>query len=253
MNYKILLLLIVTSVSSQNLSLDKLLNKKLLTKKEISFKLKLEIEQLKPSNISEYSNMKKNFFIPIKNDTLCFIYVSSYKKFRLYLKISKERVLDRFNDEKNKDNFFMTNISDEYLLIDCKKKYIFNLKTYDSTANLDKQDNTVRINLPSNFRGYISLLNDDLFPIKHLSNWIHDDCKSFTMMDFSYSENMTVRSYCIDEKKKLDFFKLNYNSFLKLMFKSYLYHKEEVYNKYDLFISLCFDSYYNNGFLKKVK
>ena len=61
MNYKILLLLVVTSVNSQNLSLDKLLNKKLLTKKEISFNLKLEIEELKPSDISEDSNMEKNF------------------------------------------------------------------------------------------------------------------------------------------------------------------------------------------------
>jgi hypothetical protein len=231
MNYKILLLLIVTSVNSQNLSLDKLLNKKLLTKKEISFNLKLEIEQLKPSDISEYSNMEKNFYIPIKHDTLCFIYVSSYKKFRLYLKISKERILDRFNDEKNTDNFFITNISDEYLLIDCKKKYMFNLKTFESTADLDKQVNTVRINLPSNFQSYISLLNEDLFPVKHLSNWIHDDCESLTMMDFSYGKNMTVRSYCFDEKDKINFFKMNY----------------------DLFISLCFDSYYDHGFLKKVE
>ncbi|MBC5835215.1 hypothetical protein G6N05_11160 [Flavobacterium sp. F372] len=252
MNFKILLLLIVTSSNSQNFSLDKLLKKKLLTKKEISFNLKLEIEQLKPSDISEYSNMEKNFYIPIKNDTLCFIYVSSYKKFRLYLKISKERILDRFNDDKNKDNFFMTNISDEYLLIDCKKKYMFNLKTYESTAYLDKQDNTVRINLPSKFQSYISLLNENLFPIKHLSNWIHDDCEFLTMMDFSYSVNMTIRSYCFDEKDKNNFFKMNYNSFLKLMFKSYLYHKEEVFNKYDLFNSLCFDTYYNNGYLVKV-
>lgn len=252
MNYKILLLLVVTSVNSQNLSLDKLLNKKLLTKKEISFNLKLEIEELKPSDISEDSNMEKNFYMPIKNDTLCFIYVSSYKKFRLYLKISKERILDRFNNDINKDNFFITNISDEYLLIDCKKKYLFNLKTYESTANLEKQDNTVKINLPSNFRSYISLLNEDLFPIKHLSSWIHNDCRSLTIMDFSYGENMTIRSYCLDEKKKIDFLKLNYNSFLKVMFKSYLYYNEDVYNKYDLFNSLCFDTYYNNGFLKKV-
>ena len=63
---------------------------------------------------------------------------------------------------------------------------------------------------------------------------------------------MTIRSYCLDEKKKIDFLKLNYNSFLKVMFKSYLYYNEDVYNKYDLFNSLCFDTYYNNGFLKKV-
>ncbi len=253
MNNKILLLLlVVTSVSGQNLSLDKLLNKKLLNKKEILFNSKLEIEQLKPSDISEHLNMEKHFYTPINNDTLCFIYVSSYKKFRLYLKISKKRIFDVFNDEKNKDNFFMTNISDEYLLIDCKNKYMFNLKTYESTAGLDKQNNTLKINLPSNFRSYISLLNDELYPIKNISNWIHDDCENLTVMDFSYNENITIKSYCFDEKYKLNFLKMNYNSFLKFMFKSYLYNKKEVYNKYDLFNSLCFDTYYDNGFLEKV-